>query len=300
MARVFLMKWYHYSVEYFEDLRNINHCEFVVMRKSPDGRNYVLQNQLRTWTELKRERAARGSISQVDILPVPVRRKWGGCPEGCSHEQHHHNPRTAPRKPPVRQNTADLFSDDNEPIARTPPRVASGSPLATGSLNPTSAANAASGSDEIYVQDQQPETQQQANTLSFSKMSLSQIRLHRPSLLSLGGRDGGGSKSGAASGENSSEEDDPTPLTMGQSVKTPWPTNGAGDVQPRSLARAMRGELGNEGGTGRAMADALGDQSDASLEKEDAENGDKEREKVEMEQIVEAEKRDRSISGSVY
>ncbi|EMD00840.1 hypothetical protein BAUCODRAFT_46450, partial [Baudoinia panamericana UAMH 10762] len=57
MTRVFLMKWYHWSVEYFEDLRNINHCEFIIMRKSDDSGKYLLENQLRTWSELKRQRA---------------------------------------------------------------------------------------------------------------------------------------------------------------------------------------------------------------------------------------------------
>ncbi|RAL67953.1 hypothetical protein DID88_008677 [Monilinia fructigena] len=37
MSRIFLMKWYHFSVEYFEDLRNVNHCEFLIMRKSNDS-----------------------------------------------------------------------------------------------------------------------------------------------------------------------------------------------------------------------------------------------------------------------
>ena len=61
-SRVFLMAWYHYSVEFFEDLRNINHCEFLVMKLGGNGK-YVLQNQLRRWTDLKRERAARQSVS---------------------------------------------------------------------------------------------------------------------------------------------------------------------------------------------------------------------------------------------
>ncbi|KIN03682.1 hypothetical protein OIDMADRAFT_158425, partial [Oidiodendron maius Zn] len=58
MSRVFLMKWYHFSVEYFEDLRNINHCEFLIMRKSNDSGKYVLENNLRTWSQLKEERLA--------------------------------------------------------------------------------------------------------------------------------------------------------------------------------------------------------------------------------------------------
>ena len=58
MSRVFLMKWYHFSVEYFEDLRNVNHCEFLIMRKNEDSGKYILENKLRTWSELKSEREA--------------------------------------------------------------------------------------------------------------------------------------------------------------------------------------------------------------------------------------------------
>ena len=50
MARIFLMKWYHYSVEYFEDLRNVDHCEFVVMHKNAVSDKYDLQTELRTWS----------------------------------------------------------------------------------------------------------------------------------------------------------------------------------------------------------------------------------------------------------
>ncbi|PYI34609.1 phosphoglycerate mutase-like protein [Aspergillus indologenus CBS 114.80] len=98
MTRVFLMKWYHWSVEYFEDLRNINHCEFVILKLNPDNGKYVLQNQLRTWSDLRKEkelerqheRAAKGlsptqPATPSETTPVPVRRKWGGCPEGCNH-----------------------------------------------------------------------------------------------------------------------------------------------------------------------------------------------------------------------
>ncbi|KAL4810406.1 phosphoglycerate mutase family domain protein [Aspergillus unguis] len=100
MTRVFLMKWYHWSVEYFEDLRNINHCEFVIMKLNEDNGKYALQNQLRTWSELKREKelerqrehAAKGiehpATPASSDTPVPIRRKWGGCPDGCSHGVH--------------------------------------------------------------------------------------------------------------------------------------------------------------------------------------------------------------------
>ncbi|KAJ5095537.1 hypothetical protein NUU61_004893 [Penicillium alfredii] len=95
MARVFLMKWYHWSVEYFEDLRNINHCEFVVLTHNPENGKYALQNRLRTWSDLRKERdlernreRAMNGLGPTPITPsehAPIRRKWGGCPDGCTH-----------------------------------------------------------------------------------------------------------------------------------------------------------------------------------------------------------------------
>lgn len=112
MSRVFLMKWYHFSVEYFEDLRNINHCEFLIMNKQESGK-YVLENQLRTWSELRRERALKKEKEKekggtgtgtgtgtptnketnkldkalVSQSPITAPRRWGGCPNGCNHDK---------------------------------------------------------------------------------------------------------------------------------------------------------------------------------------------------------------------
>lgn len=101
------MKWYHFSVEYFEDLRNINHCEFLIMNKQPSGK-YVLENELRTWSALRRERALKkekdkdktgtGTPTSKDTSkldkalastqsPVVAPRRWGGCPNGCNHDK---------------------------------------------------------------------------------------------------------------------------------------------------------------------------------------------------------------------
>ena len=95
MTRVFLMKWYHWSVEYFEDLRNINHCEFVIMTLNPDNGKYTLENKLRTWSDLRQEREREAQqerekngqqlTRQSSSSHVPIRRKWGGCPDGCTH-----------------------------------------------------------------------------------------------------------------------------------------------------------------------------------------------------------------------
>ncbi|KAK7398357.1 hypothetical protein QQX98_012272 [Neonectria punicea] len=101
MSRVFLMKWYHFTVEYFEDLRNINHCEFLKMRKQDNGK-YLLENNLRTWSELRRERASKDSHKDKDekerekdsqklqrTKTFIVTRRWGGCPNGCNHSSHY-------------------------------------------------------------------------------------------------------------------------------------------------------------------------------------------------------------------
>lgn len=50
-ARVFLMKWFRWSYEEFESLRNIPHCQFLVMKRGPDHR-YKLKTPLRKWDDL--------------------------------------------------------------------------------------------------------------------------------------------------------------------------------------------------------------------------------------------------------
>lgn len=91
------MKWYHFTVEYFEDLRNINHCEFLIMRKQDNGK-FLLENNLRTWSELRRERAQikdkdekedKEVIKPERTKTVNLTRRWGGCPNGCNHTNHY-------------------------------------------------------------------------------------------------------------------------------------------------------------------------------------------------------------------
>ncbi|KAK9466441.1 histidine phosphatase superfamily [Lipomyces arxii] len=50
MTRVFLMKWYRWTVERFESLRNVNYCEFVTMELQESGK-YLLKNKMRTWAD---------------------------------------------------------------------------------------------------------------------------------------------------------------------------------------------------------------------------------------------------------
>lgn len=103
MTRVFLMKWYHFSVEYFEDLRNVDHCEFVVMKLNPDNGKFILQNQLRTWSQLRKEREE--AVKDPES-PIPVRKRWGDYQDSCDAGGFER------RQLARRQNTADLFMDE--------------------------------------------------------------------------------------------------------------------------------------------------------------------------------------------
>ena len=278
-SRVFLMAWYHYSVEFFEDLRNINHCEFLVMKLGMNGR-YVLQNKLRRWTDLRRERAERRSISAQSGPPpdttvpnIPVRR-WASKRSGNDASGS-----TLGRRP-VRQNTADLFRDDddeaeereedieNKAGAECPPEESQEPPRA--SLKKVS-----STSGRTYSPFRQAPSPLKQRVVSQNE-----------GLKAYLGRDGGGSKSGAASPLLGSDDENGTDTPA--SVQP---------FEPRSLAMALRGEFDDPN---RVMADALGDQSDAEVDEADKEVGTKEREESEMEQILEDERRERSQRGSIY
>ncbi|KAF1972746.1 phosphoglycerate mutase-like protein [Bimuria novae-zelandiae CBS 107.79] len=130
MTRVFLMKWYHWSVEYFEDLRNVNHCEFIVMKQSPANSKYILENELRTWSALKKRAAADGksngtatssrptsllgqSGNTISSPVVPIRR-WGGCANGCNHDK-----MSWPKRV-MRKNTADFLGNQAPAVPLTP------------------------------------------------------------------------------------------------------------------------------------------------------------------------------------
>jgi hypothetical protein len=107
---------FHWSVEYFEDLRNINHCEFIILENSKETGKFELQNKLRTWSELKKER---------DIEEIPsTRREWGGCANGCDHvpippsrrkKMHAISEGTEKKPKPTRKSTSDGPLDDPVP-----------------------------------------------------------------------------------------------------------------------------------------------------------------------------------------
>ncbi|QDS70687.1 hypothetical protein FKW77_001473 [Venturia effusa] len=117
MTRIFLMKWYHWSVEYFEDLRNVNHCETIVMKQNLDNGKFVLQNNLRTWSDLRR-RTTQTDLTQLarkksaSQLPSRI---WGGCVNGCHHATHNLPHRVR------RQNTSDFSTHNEQPTTSQEP-----------------------------------------------------------------------------------------------------------------------------------------------------------------------------------
>ena len=323
MTRIFLMKWYHFSVEYFEDLRNVNHCEFVVMKKGADNGKYVLQNQLRTWSELEKEQerewAAKQSgtkaIGDATITldtPVPIRRKWGGCPDGCNHGLVKHG-----RKRPSRQNTADLFRDDEDAVDSGSP----GNSYQQKKLLPPSETNKQPSSHTTATEDaarrrsgskpqatittttnphstySKPDPHHHHHSTEYSDSETRKITTHahtheelshqRLSTLraDLGGRDGGGSESGMASRVCSDEEEDEQRSEESEEHATSADSHGRRRGAANNVDEEQRCPQ-----CGLGHANVLGDGDDE--EEEDAEC---DAESLEAEKV-----QDQSIRGSVY
>lgn len=267
MTRVFLMKWYHFSVEYFEDLRNMNHCEFVVMKLDEDNKKYILQNQLRTWSELKRERAnSRTSITEPES-PIPVRKKWGGCLQTDGDRGDDFARRQMARR---RKDTKELFEDVEMEHGNKE--------LGNGKK--------ADGSESEYSRGREDRTQapERENSQTDAANVLlatpgARTRIVSPNRLEIlkGGRDGGGSRSGAASPSLSSLDDSETEA---KERMRSLPLR-------RSLAMALNGELDGDGE--RVRADALGDQSDVEDEEEEEHR----------KEVAKMEAKDKSFEGAV-
>jgi hypothetical protein len=283
------MKWYHFSVEYFEDLRNVNHCEFLIMRKKEDSGKYILENNLRTWSELKRERAAAIKEKEKEkqekseklekpadavsptLSPVPKRKQWGGCPNGCDHGKHYYKKENsmhamqlngrelveglAFRRPAARRWQSSSEEDEDDPRGRLGPKV-----------------DVQKSLDEVVSS---PD-----GTPSFISIEdRLRTRVKSPNHFSLlhAGRDFGGSASGHTSQagsdtEASAEEDSRRLAFKKKSSKISLSTSQDNYVEESGMGRG-------------AMADALGDQSDVGSDGE--------------QDLDKAEKKDKSFRGSV-
>ena len=294
MSRVFLMKWYHWSVEYFEDLRNVNHCEFVVMKMNSDSGKYVLETPLRTWSELKRQRAEqaqagrnpsrRNTLSaflqqpqqQEKKSPSIPARKWGGCIDGCNHHNERF-PRRAeqelPLPPAADSNQPDKNENDDHALAHQEPAT-------------PATANAAADSSNLH------------------KPPASSI----PSYLGHSREPSGSATPHEMPSDDDDEEGEHTsyfPNTASTSTNLP---SGS-----RSIATAMRKRperkptpedierWTNESGMGRGkQADALGDEPAPEEEEAPDQDGAQNVREAMEERLEKEEKEDRSLRGSVY
>lgn len=240
MTRVFLMKWYHYSVEYFEDLRNVNHCEFVVMKLNPDSGKFILQNQLRTWSDLRREKAE--AMAQPES-PIPLRKRWGDYSKGSEQDAGGFGRRQLAR----RQNTADLFMDPDEPKEPEPQHDNSGEAPTTRDQTPTPGTTP----NPILPRHKTPQDPPASS-------------LRAPAGKGTGpghkrGRDFGGSRSGVCSPSTSSSDEDSEMRDHLNALPV-----------RSSMALALHGELETDAaGVSWARADALGDRSDVDDDDDD-------------------------------
>jgi hypothetical protein len=359
MSRVFLMKWYHFSVEYFEDLRNVNHCEFLIMRKREDSGKYILENNLRTWSELKRERAAAAAakytnasptttsapfISEKDkekekklagaaaevkdgtTSPVPVRKKWGGCPNGCNHAQNHYHRKEKDNSMHAMPSLSSTNLTSNPTTTKNPsPTIVQPEPQSLASRRPAARrwqSSSEEDEDDPRMRIGPPKVDVQRSldeivsspdgTPSFISVE-DRLRSHMKSpisndllLVKHAGRDFGGSESGNPSQAESDTEFSAEEQRMKRrGLKGKKSGLGSGSVgsNAKGIGNTARpaANTREKSGMGRsAMADALGDQvdvgSDAGSEAEIEDLVEVE----DMKDLEKEEKEDKSIRGSVY
>ncbi|KAI7463051.1 phosphoglycerate mutase-like protein [Hortaea werneckii] len=278
MTRVFLMKWYHWSVEYFEDLRNVGHCEFVVMRrKDEEGAGqgkYMMESNLRTWSELKRQRALeakedrniqdplrRNTLSafmkQEQVSPGIPPKKWGGCVGGCDHDHGKYPRRKVAQEQAERANAV--------PAVELPP-AANATPAPTSHDLPGDGTNDKQSSRETNTtasSQNHTTTTDDTSKAEPSRPSTSKndtpTEHHRPpqnipiprrpspatmaSFLLHPGRDGGGSSSGTNT-PHERNESDILASTNTDATFTPPATNAGTAAPDTEYFRRPTGETG--------------------------------------------------------
>jgi broad specificity phosphatase PhoE len=309
MSRVFLMKWYHFTVEYFEDLRNINHCEFLIMRKQENNK-YLLENKLRTWSDLRRERKDKEDKDK-DSSKLPrtktfvVTRRWGGCPNGCDHSRHY-----AKREDLEIMRKKDHENGGPEPYGKitstdeiiTIVSRKQKAQLACIGTNSESATPGAPDEDGPEIDISSNHEGKSVSDLNDTPSVISASEYIQSPYLHIG-RDGGGSYSGhtsAAETDNDSSEDENISLHRIASLnaqlnRTVGERSGKPSYNQKPLLKAGPEHLAytsdKDSPDEYARTNRLGDAStDASCD------GDAEL----VEDLDRAEKEDRSIRGSVY
>ncbi len=277
------------------------------MRKKEDSGKYILENNLRTWSQLKREREAERkekekerekekTIAPEKALegmqsPVPKRKQWGGCPNGCEHGKYYKKKENSmhamqlngkesflgdslvSRRPAARRWQSSSEEDEDDPRGRMgPPKVDVQKSLDDVVSSPDGTPSYISVEDRIRNRIKSPN--------------------HNHIPLLQAGRDFGGSASGNTSRAGSDteiSEEDPRKVNGNGKTKTPTLRKTIGSYNESNGGR----EKSEESNTRRsAKANALGDQSDLDSDAGSHEDDDHQLEKEEAE--------DKSIAGSVY
>lgn len=181
------------------------------MRQREDNGKYLLENKLRTWSELKRKAAAQASSTpstKTGILSpgIPPIRKWGGCQGGCRHG-HEEYPR---RKQAAQLQDLSLPAAQIEdvPTAEKPDNpVGENVPITsnvTAVMRPQTAIRDATRTNSFTSTASSSTTSPTLSAKpapSVSKSHANASNLHLPfhtRVVSPYGRDAGGSLSGAA------------------------------------------------------------------------------------------------------
>ncbi|POR37399.1 Broad-range acid phosphatase DET1 [Tolypocladium paradoxum] len=285
MSRVFLMKWYHFTVEYFEDLRNVDHCEFLVMRKQDNGK-FLLENNLRTWSQLRRERSAvavnanankdRDEVKVDRTKTAVVTRRWGGCPNGCNHTNHYkkrHDLEALRQRDTERSRLPGASGNGSNNSSSN----GSGATIACRRQRQHHAISSDDGDDEQSDHHAAPDveievTRTPEEVLSSPDGTPSSITAKSPHLHV--GRDFGGTYSGHASLASSDTD------------------ASEGEARRRRRAASVNGGDTDD----RAFANRLGDAPLAAADLRESGDGPD----MDMDDLDKAEREDRSIQGSVY
>ncbi|KAL9088356.1 MAG: hypothetical protein Q9159_003130 [Coniocarpon cinnabarinum] len=275
MTRVFLMKWYHWSVEYFEDLRNVGHCEFVVMeRRDEKGGRYLLRNQMRTWSELKRAR--EDLHGPVEDIP---KKRWGssGGDSPSAGEQEKKRPKRqdtaihAPLAPPDLLLRPTASEEDSEALPSISTTISNDDSAPSKPTKLHRSVDISSSDLPQRLRDEQ-KAHKSPDTLKPRPMWLQ------------AGRDFGGSESGMST---PAAVDEQRGFDFGKIPGVGGERKGSQNSEEQRKRSVESGEevkrAGRENTETMARADALGDQ--------DEEEGDG---------LSDEERRDRSVRGSVY
>jgi hypothetical protein len=216
------------------------------MEKSDNGK-YVLENHLRTWSELRkvREQHAQSLLHRSSsALTIPERKRWGGC------RGSYNDGRSRPRI--KRGSTTEQAVWEEGGSGPIDPSPTNGESHATGNILDQNQATGHQGlqqrlEDFLNIGPKSKSSRDSQDQTSFVRSAdrLSVLR---------GGRDGGGSMSGANSHAGSSDEDD-TEDQVEYEVKAQDPSH---KIKEKSRLRAR--------------ADALGDQSDSDPDEEETDD----------------------------